>query len=124
MTTIGLGRTMSAFAFAAIAATIALVSAQPARSGVAASSGGPHVVATIGLDRQPDALDLAVDRLTGMVYGTAYDPNTVTVIDGRTNKVVASVPVGSHPRNVAVDQQTNTIYTTNTGDNSISVIAG
>jgi YVTN family beta-propeller protein len=69
-------------------------------------------------------LGLAVDRLTDMVYGAVFDPNTATVIDGRTNKVVANVPVGSHPRNVAVNQRTNTIYTTNTGDNSVSVIAG
>jgi DNA-binding beta-propeller fold protein YncE len=48
----------------------------------------------------------------------------VAVINGQTNRIAASVPVGHHPRDVAVNQQTNTIYTTNTGDNSVSVIAG
>jgi hypothetical protein len=33
------------------------------------------------------------------------------------------VPVGHHPRNVAVNQQTNTIYITNNA-NSVSVVAG
>jgi DNA-binding beta-propeller fold protein YncE len=36
----------------------------------------------------------------------------------------ASVPVGIHPRDVAVNQQTNTIYVTDTGSRSVSVIAG
>jgi YVTN family beta-propeller protein len=71
-----------------------------------------------------DPFNLAVNRLTDFVYVANYDPNTVAVINGRTNSVVANVPVGRHPRDVAVNQQTNTIYTTNTGDNSVSVIAG
>ena len=69
-------------------------------------------------------IGLAIDRLTGFVYGAAYDPNTVAVINVRTNAVVASVPVGRHPREVAVNQQTNTVYATNTGSRSVSVIAG
>jgi YVTN family beta-propeller protein len=71
-----------------------------------------------------DVVGLAVDRLTDFVYGAVYDPNTVAVINGRTNKVVANVPVGRHPREVAVDQQTNTVYVTNSGSRSVSVIAG
>src|SRR5262249_31612747 len=71
-----------------------------------------------------DVVDLAVDRLTDMVYGAVYDPNTVAVINGRTNQVVANVPVGSHPRNVAFNQQANTVYVTNSGSTSVSVIAG
>lgn len=71
-----------------------------------------------------DVVGLAVDRLTDLVYGAAYDPNTVAVINGRTNEVVANVPVGSHPRNVAVNQQADTVYVTNSGSDSVSVIAG
>jgi YVTN family beta-propeller protein len=71
-----------------------------------------------------DVFDLAVDRLTDLVYVADYDPNTVTVINGRTNSVVAIVPVGRHPRDVAVNQQTNSIYVTDTGSRSVSVIAG
>jgi DNA-binding beta-propeller fold protein YncE len=48
----------------------------------------------------------------------------VAVINGRTNSVVANVPVGRHPRDVAVNQQTNTIYATDSGAHSVSVIAG
>ncbi|HET7247937.1 MAG TPA: YncE family protein [Streptosporangiaceae bacterium] len=71
-----------------------------------------------------DIFDLAVDRLTNFVYDANYDRSTVAVIDGRTNSVVANVPVGRHPRDVAVNQQTNTIYVTDTGSRSVSVIAG
>jgi YVTN family beta-propeller protein len=68
--------------------------------------------------------NLAVDRLTNFVYAANYGADTVAVINGRTNRIAASVPVGSHPRDVAVDQQTNTIYVTDTGARSVSVIAG
>ena len=71
-----------------------------------------------------NAFDLAVDRLTDFVYVANYDPSTMAVINDRTNTVAASVPVGRHPRSVAVDQQTNTVYVTDTGAHSVSVIAG
>ena len=38
------------------------------------------------------------------------------------NTVVATVPVGSSPRGVAVDPSTNRIYVTNSGDGTVSVI--
>ncbi|WP_144502512.1 YncE family protein [Bacillus thuringiensis] len=39
-----------------------------------------------------------------------------------TNLVFATIPVGSYPIEVAVNPNTNLIYATNTGSNTVSVI--
>ena len=41
---------------------------------------------------------------------------TVSVIDGSTHTVTATVPVGKEPHGVAVDPGTHTVYVTNLGD--------
>lgn len=45
------------------------------------------------------------------------------MIDGRTNTVTAMVPVGAGPFGVAVNPKTDTIYTANAIDNTVSVLA-
>ncbi|MHB8329259.1 MAG: YncE family protein, partial [Acidimicrobiales bacterium] len=50
--------------------------------------------------------------------------NTVSVIDGSTNAVTATVGVGRHPQAVAVDPAGDTAYVTNSDDNTVSVIDG
>jgi YVTN family beta-propeller protein len=47
---------------------------------------------------------------------------TVAVISGRTNIVTATVPVGRVPVGVAANPRTNTIYVTNSDDNTVSVL--
>ena len=42
--------------------------------------------------------------------------NNLTVIDGATDSVTATIPVGTGPFGVAVDPQTNFIYVANAGD--------
>jgi YVTN family beta-propeller protein len=49
---------------------------------------------------------------------------TVSVINGRTNTVVATIPVGINPEEAAVNPKTNTIYVTNDGGGTVSVISG
>ncbi|MHB1975316.1 MAG: YncE family protein, partial [Acidimicrobiales bacterium] len=49
---------------------------------------------------------------------------TVSVIDGATNAVTATISVGYGPQGVAVDPSTNTIYTANFADDTVSVIDG
>jgi YVTN family beta-propeller protein len=75
----------------------------------------------------------AVDQATDTVYVANFADNTASVIDGATcNGVVGSgcaaappvVQVGSGPQGVAVDESTDTVYTTNGNDNSVSVING
>ncbi len=54
----------------------------------------------------------------------ANDDGTVSVINGRTNTVTATIPVGGVPFGVAVDPKTNTIYVTNHFSDTVSVISG
>ena len=58
------------------------------------------------------------------MYVANTRPGNVVVINGRTNKVAATVPVGSLPQGVAADPQTNTVYVANNGSRSVSVLAG
>jgi YVTN family beta-propeller protein len=56
------------------------------------------------------------------VYLANTGADTVSVLDGRTNTVTATVPVGSAPVNIAVNPNTKTIYVTNESGNSVSVL--
>jgi YVTN family beta-propeller protein len=70
---------------------------------------------------------VAVNPATNMIYvanGGCTCGNTVSVISGATNTVVAVVPVGGGPFAVAVNSVTNRIYVTNCDDGTISVING
>ena len=85
----------------------------------------------------PDWID--VNPVTDTVYtansGTASPPtgDTVSVINGTTcngtdhsgcGRAPVTVTVGSGPFGVAVDQTTNTVYTANSNDGTVSVING
>jgi YVTN family beta-propeller protein len=56
-------------------------------------------------------------------YVTNSGSNTISVIDGKTNKVVATIPVSNFPRGIAVADN-GLIYTTNSGSDNVSVIDG
>ena len=56
--------------------------------------------------------------LTSAVAGTLW------AIDGASNVVAATAPVGGIPEGVAVNSTTQTIYVTNEGDQTVSVISG
>jgi len=55
---------------------------------------------------------------------TNYNSNTVSVINGATNIVVASINVGSNPKGVAFDSAKGYVYVANSGSNNVSVING
>ncbi len=57
-----------------------------------------------------------------MVYVANGD--SVSVISGATNTVVATVTVGSAPYGVGVDARTNMVYVANRFSNTVSVISG
>jgi YVTN family beta-propeller protein len=63
-----------------------------------------------------------VDGATDTVYVANYGSGTVSVIDGATNAVSATVTDSSDPDGVAVDETTDTIYATNPGSGTVSVI--
>src|SRR5262249_52732578 len=66
----------------------------------------------------------AIDPRTDTVYVANFDDNTVSVINGQTNTVTATIPVGSTPIGIAADPRTNRIYVSNLNDNTVSVING
>ena len=67
---------------------------------------------------------VAVHAKTARVYVANCFDDTVTVMDGATYKVLATVRVGSHPQAIAVDQQTGLAFVANTHGDSVSVIDG
>jgi len=85
-----------------------------------------NIVATIPLGGGPNITEpegVAVDPITNRVYVANFEPaGSVWVIDGRTNTLVATVPVGDSPFSIAVNLLTRRVYAANAGDNTISVI--
>ncbi len=86
-----------------------------------------HVLAGAG------ARGIAVNEVTDTVYVANTAANTVSVINGATcNATVhtgcgqraAAAPVGISPRRVAVDELTNTIYVTNAGSDTVTMLNG
>ena len=67
---------------------------------------------------------MAVNASTNRIYVANNDSNNVSVIDGASNTVVATVAVGHCPTGVAVNPNTNRIYVANHDDNNVSVIDG
>ena len=48
--------------------------------------------------------------------------NTVSVINPKTNAVVATIPVGNGPYGVAINPTNGLVYVANAGSNTVSVI--
>ena len=90
------------------------------------------LLATVPVEN--DAFYLAANAATNKIYVANYcgadpgcgasSPGTVTVIDGRTNTVDATVPVGVRAVWLVINPVTNKIYVTNRHDNTVSVIDG
>ena len=79
------------------------------------------------------AIGLAVNQRTNTIYVANSADNTVSVIDGATcnatdtsgcGQTPATVAVGTFPIVLAIDEASDTIYVTNGGDNTVSVIDG
>lgn len=56
------------------------------------------------------------------VYVSNADGDSVSVIDPATNTVVATVPVGDEPRNLAGSPDRSTVYVPNRDDDNVSII--
>ncbi|WP_072498642.1 YncE family protein, partial [Mycobacterium tuberculosis] len=66
----------------------------------------------------------AVNPVTGLVFVTNFDSNTVSVIDPTTNTVTGSpITVGTAPTGVAVNPVTGEVYVTNFAGDTVSVIS-
>lgn len=95
------------------------------------SAGCNQTAATVDVGNGPFAL--GVDQLTDTIYVANSGDGTVSVIDGATcngtyeagcDQTPPTVTVGSIPVGVAVDQATNTVYISNGGSDSVSMIDG
>jgi YVTN family beta-propeller protein len=81
------------------------------------------VVARTHLGGGLNADSVAVDPSTHTVYVTDNATNNVSVINGRSHKRTATIPVGTDPIAVAVDTSTHTAYATDYESNQVSVIS-
>jgi YVTN family beta-propeller protein len=77
-------------------------------------------ISLIQVGKKP--IGIAVDPNTHKAYVSNSGNNTVSVIDGATNRVIGDpIPVGDGPRGIAVDTSTHLVYVTNPGSNTVSV---
>lgn len=85
---------------------------------------GENIVATISVGAAPGGV--AVDATTNKIYVANSGSNNVSVIDGATNSVVATIadPKAVAPVAVAVNPVTDTIYVANSQSNNLTVING
>ena len=71
-------------------------------------------------------IGVALNPNTNRIYAvnSGYASNSVSVIDGNTNTVIATVPVGNTPFALDVNPRTNLVYVGNNQDTTVSVIDG
>jgi YVTN family beta-propeller protein len=67
---------------------------------------------------------IAFDSFNKDVYVTNSLSDSVSVIDGSTNAVLTTVPVGSYPSAIAFDSSNGMLYVCNQSSNTVSVIDG
>lgn len=67
-------------------------------------------------------ISIAVNSRTGRAYVVNADDGTVSVIDGDTDAVIATVPVGSHPYSIAVNSATGRTYITHTFSDQLTIL--
>jgi len=84
--------------------------------------GNTNTPSTIQVGNYP--WDIAINTVTNKIYVTNYGDGTVSVIDGATNLVTATIPVRTGPGALAINTTTNMIYVCNWGENTVSVING
>src|SRR5271154_1407522 len=70
----------------------------------------------------PEAI--AVNPSTGTVYVASSGDRSVSVLDGKTDALVATVPTAARPYAMAVDELTGKVYVSNTFSNMLTVIDG
>jgi YVTN family beta-propeller protein len=83
-------------------------------------AGGPMRHVTVG----GDPVSIAVNPKNSRAYVANGGDGTVTVLDGNSDAVVATVSVGSHPYSVAASPSSGKVYVTHTFGDQLSVIDG
>ena len=59
----------------------------------------------VAVGRSP--FGVATNTITNMIYNSNQESNTISVINGSTNEVVQTIPVGLGPLDVAINADTN-----------------
>ena len=67
---------------------------------------------------------MAMNRVTRQIYVADTAASAITVIDGWTNLVIATIPVDSAPADVEVNEKTNRIYASCGTAGTLAVIDG
>ena len=67
---------------------------------------------------------IAVDAVTGTVYVANSASDNVTVINGATNQILATIDADLNPIAIDLNPSTNMIYVANSGRNNVTVISG
>jgi YVTN family beta-propeller protein len=67
---------------------------------------------------------VSMNPITNRLYVANYRSNTVSVIDGLTDKLITNIAVGNLPTSIDFNPFTNIIYVTNSASNTVSVIDG
>ncbi len=78
----------------------------------------------IGIETEKEPTDIAVNPETNKIYVVNSDSDSISVIDGKNDKVTANVQIGENPTGIAVNPETNKIYTANSKSDTVSVING
>ncbi len=91
----------------------------------AASAAGltPLAYVAIGEGGENGGGGVAVDTATGNVFFTNSLANSVSVIGGTSNQVIATVPAGRDPFGAAADPIRQRVYVANRGSNDVTAIA-
>ena len=69
-------------------------------------------------------VSIAVNAVNGRAYVANAGDGTLTVLDGTSDAIAATIPIGSHPYSVAVDPATGKIYVTHTFGDQLSILDG
>jgi YVTN family beta-propeller protein len=93
--------------------------------GAPAASGKARVIKTLGPDdgTKDSPAVMALNRKTNRIYvsnvgggdGTGFGPDVVSVIDGKTDRIIENITVDDHPFGLAVDEKANLVYVANVG---------
>jgi YVTN family beta-propeller protein len=77
---------------------------------------------SVPVGREP--VSLAVNTTTGKAYIANGGDGTVSVLDGRSDAVIATVAIGNRPYSIAVNSVTGKVYATHTYDDRLSILDG
>ena len=69
-------------------------------------------------------VSIAVNTVTGRAYVANVTDGTVSVLDGATDSVLATVPVGDLPYSIAANSVTNKVYITHTYSGETTILDG